>query len=580
MQKINYPKQQMHRFPYTKLAEKQILEKLAAVRAGPTSRSELSGALAGKTLRIVADGGLELAYAFKSRNALSLAEGGGAPVQAGYGALDFSGLVLFSHLVPGTQRGYHVIVDPVSNLATVFEFWFSGYTDARELQREVHFGYVDVKGQEPPISRHGITNRIEGKGFHWRQDTGVETIELFPSVLYSNFVELTRFGGELSYCAPSDYIRIDDDRYIYSRVEAEFAGTMTLYVLDLNTVRQAGLRLGFNETDALEYYLFRGHGEIVGQIAVFSPLDNHGEKIDFGARPRPQKKGERLVYRPLLTNPAMSKAQVEAVVAQKTSVFPAREGGMGGHKLPDSELLVGKSLTVRYDDGGPVITYRFDDKKTLHWRREGESQWHQETYNGWEPAPGVVFFGHLLGGAVNHDCMEVVIDFDNALTSCVQGWLGTPYMANEAARKTWFGVVEMEGLTPPQYRRHQFTDELVGRALTWNYSPGLTSMHVYTTPYSFSWVIFLANGAGGLEWSGPAQYVKIRDELYLFNWLEEACNGTLGTLVINTRTMHDCGIGYHCGTEGLSLSAIGAYSRNAGQFDVKKFYGPKAARGA
>jgi hypothetical protein len=121
--------------------------------------------------------------------------------------------------------------------------------------------------------------------------------------------------------------------------------------------------------------------------------------------------------------------------------------------------------------------------------------------------------------------VAIAIDFDNALTSCVQGWLGTPYMANEAARKTWFGVVEMEGLTPPKYRRHQFSDELVGRALTWNYSPGLTSMHVYTTPHSFSWIIFLGNGAGGLEWSGPAQYVKLRDDLSV-QLAGEACNGT------------------------------------------------------
>lgn len=580
MQKIDYPKQQMHRFAYTKLTDKQILDKLATAKAGPSAQAETSSALVGRALLLRCDSGLELGLTFKTRGQLALAEGAAASVPAAYGALEFAGLTLVSVLVPGTPRGYHVILDPASRLVTVFESWFSGYTDAREVQREVHFGYVESAGQEAPKARHGITNRIEGKGFHWRQDTGIETIELFPSVLYSNFVELTRLGGELSFCAPSDYIRIDDERYVYARVEAEFSGILTLYALDLNSVQQAGLRLGFNERDALEYYLFRGHGEIVGQIAVFSPLDNQGEKIDFGSRPRPQKKGDRLVYRPLLTNPALSKAEVEAVVAAKTSVFASREGGMGGHKLPDSDLLVGKSLTVRYDNGGPVINYRFDDAKTLHWRHEGDAQWHQETYNAWEPAPGVVFFGHLLGGAANHDCLKVVLDFDNALSSCVQGWLGTPYMANEAARKTWFGVLEMEGLVTPQYRRHQFTDELVGRAMTWNYSPGLTSMHVYTTPYSFSWIIFLSNGAGGLEWSGPAQYVKIRDDLYLFNWLEESCNGTLGTLVINTRTMHDCGIGYHCGKDGLSLSAIGAYARNAGQFDLRKFYGPKAARSA
>ncbi len=576
MQKIKYPKEQMHRIRYTKLTEQQIADKLTPAVAGPTCASPCSEALAGKSLRIVTDDGPVLSYTFKSKNKLTLTEDKGARLDAGYGALGLKQIVLFTHLVPKTQRGYHVIVDLKSNLATVFEVWFSGYTDQREVQRQIHYGYVDVKGQAPPKERHRITNRLEGKGYHWKQDTGIETLEIFPSVLYSNFVELTRFGGELSFCGPSDYVKIDDELYVYSRVEAEFSGVMTLYALDVNTVKQAGVRLGFDENDALQYYLFNGTGEMVGQIALFEPFDDHGEKIVMGNRPPLTKKGERPVYRPLLTNPAMTKEEVEAAVAKNTVAFNPRTP-MAGNKLPSTDFLAGKELTVRYDDGGPVIHYKFDDTAKLHWRQDGESQWREEQYQAWEPAPGVIFFGHLLGGAPKHDGVAVAIDFDNALTTCVQGTLGTPYMANEAARKTWFGVVEMEGLTAPKYRRHQFTDELVGRALTWNYSPGLTSMHVYTTPHSFSWIIFLGSGAGGLEWSGPAQYVKLRDELYLFNWLEEACNGTLGILVINTRTMHDCGIGYHCGKEGLSLSAIGAQARNAGQFDIRKFYGPREA---
>ena len=76
--------------------------------------------------------------------------------------------------------------------------------------------------------------------------------------MFSNFVELTRFGGELSFCGPSDYIKISDDLYIYSRVEAEFSGTMTTYVLDVNRAEQIGVRLGFDETDTLEYLPVQG----------------------------------------------------------------------------------------------------------------------------------------------------------------------------------------------------------------------------------------------------------------------------------------------------------------------------------
>jgi hypothetical protein len=572
VQRIIYPKEQMHRIRYTKLTEQQIGERLAAA-AAPACASGFSDALAGKSLKIVADDGLVLSYTFHGRNALALTEGSGKSVRAHYGALTLRQVVFFSHLVPGTQKGYGVVVDLENHLATVFEVWFSGYRDNREVQRQIHFGYVEADGSAAPHMRHALTNRLEGKGFHWRQDNGIETLEIYPSVLYSNFVELTRLGGELSFCGPSDYVRLDDDLYVYSRVEAEFSGTLTLYVLDLNEAQQIGMRLGFNANDALEYYLFAGAGAALGQIALFEPFDDQGEKIVLGNRPPMTRKGERPVYRPLLTNPAMTTQEVEAAVANSTAVF--ERSPMAGYELPVSGYLVGKELTVRYDDGGPVLHYRFEDAKTLVWQREGESGWHTETYRAWEPAPEVIFFGHLLGGAPRHDCVAVAIDFANGLTTCVQGMLGTPYMANEAARKTWFGIVEMEGLTPPQYLRHRFTDELVGHALTWHYSPGLTSMHVYTTPYSFSWIIFLGNDAGGLEWSGPAQYVKLRDELYLFNWLEEACNGTLGVLVINTRTMHDCGIDYHCGKQGLRLGGIGARARNAGRFDVLKFYGPK-----
>jgi hypothetical protein len=449
------------------------------------------------------------------------------------------------------------------------------------VQREVYFGYVAEPGKPAPQARHSRTNRIEGKGFYWKQDTGIETLEFYPSTFYSNFVELTRLGGELGFCAPSDYVKINDELYIYSRAECEFSGIMTLYVLDANRAEQIGVRLGFDAADALEYYVFRGTGEWLGQIAQFERFGDVGDTVapvpppPAGAAPAaagPPAKGARRVYRPMRNNWQMNKAEVDALTT--TAAF-AGASAMAGNKSPISEFLVGKALTLRFDKG-PVVEYRFDEVQKLHWRHEGESAWHEERYESWESAPGVIMFGHLLTGAPSHDCYKVVADFEQGLATLIHGTIGTPYIANEAAADTLFGIIEMEGLTPPKYRRHHFTDELVGRAITWNYSPGLTSMHLYTTPHSLSWIIFGESGAGGMEWSGPASYVKIRDGLYLAYWLEEACNGTLGTILVNMRTMHDCGIGYHCGRDGLRLSSVGAHARHAGWFDVARFYEIKA----
>src|SRR5690606_6737043 len=129
-----------------------------------------------------------------------------------------------------------------------------------------------------------------------------------------------RLGGELSFCAPSDYIRINDELYVYSRVEAEFSGTMTTYLLDVNRAEQVGMRLGFDANDDLEYYMFRGRGETVGQLAQFEPFGDVGKTIPLGNRQLPDRKGARPVYRPMRTNPIMTKEEVKAA-AQKARAF-------------------------------------------------------------------------------------------------------------------------------------------------------------------------------------------------------------------------------------------------------------------
>ena len=579
-----YPKEQMHRIAYTKLSERQIAEKLSPVAvSGPTSASPLSGVFAGKSIRIVTDKGPALSYTFRGTNRLSLAENGGGAAEAGYGALTLGSVAFFSHVIPGTQRGYAAVIDRDTNLATVFELWFSGYKDNREVQREIYYGYVEQPGQAPPKARHVTTNRVEGKGFYWKQDNGAETLEFYPSAAYSNFVELSRLGGELGFCGPSDYIKINDDLYVYTRTECEFSGTFTAYVMDLNRIEQVGVRLGFDANDALEYYVFRGKGEWLGQHAHFEKFgDESGAPVPAAAAGQTPAKGARRVYRPFETMAKMTKAEVDAVCAKHTTAFAPRASGpgasMAGNLGPPTGWLAGKTFTLRYDHA-PAMEYRFDDAETLHWRKEGSGNWTKARYQAWESMPGVILFGHLLEGEPNHDGHSIVVDFDEGLVTCFNGYLNTPYFANEAGVKIHFGVIEMEGLIPPKYRRHVLTDEIVGRAVSQNYAPGLTSMHLYTTPYSLSWIIFTGSDAGGLEWSGPARYVKIRNGLYFMYWLEEACNGTLGTILVNFHTMRDVGVGYNCGTNGLNMSAVGAHERLAGQFDVKRFYQVKASGG-
>ena len=582
---INTP---MHRIKYTNLTKDQIGQRLKAVESvGPTSISALSDALSGKTFRIVTDGGPTLDYEFTSKNLLMLSENGGAKTAAGYGALTMEQGVIFSHLIPGAQKGYNVFLDLETDLVTVIEVWFSSgmkigtqakndiIVEDREVQREVYFGYIETAGKNPPEARHHRTNRMEGKGLYWKQDTGVETLEFYVSVASVNFVELTRYMDYLSYCSPSDYVLINDNMFIHNRSEAEFSGIFTMFAIDLFSVTQAGVRLGFNEKDELEYYMFRGEGEIVGQIARLEPFSEHG-LVAMGAQskdPQDTVKGQRQAYRPARTFQYMTDEEMHEAALKRTLAFG--EGvptSMAANRMPFTEKLTGKEFTLRYDRTGPVRHYRFQEGYKLSYRDDGETQWREAEYRAYEADRNLFFFTHILADSKPRASEQVIVDFANGLTTCIHSRMGTEYYGNETTYYPLFGVMEMKGINPPRYTRHGFTDELIGQCFSMSWSDQLTSMHLYTSADSMCWTIFTDDQIRGSQWSSPAMFIKFRPQVYLIVQNEEACNGVQMTLLLNRKTMRSSGCEFSGGARGVMLYPTGAYVRHIGKFDVKGFY--------
>jgi len=586
----------MHRVKYTNLTKDQIAQRLKSTEAGPASASELSDVLLGKTLRIVTDKGLTLNYEFRGKNRLTLSENGGSVIQAGYGALTIRQGVLFSHMIPGAQKGYNVYVDLETDLVTVFEVWLSSgrkevtlankevLVEDREVQREYYFGYVETAGKKPPETRHHLTNRVEGKGLHWKQDNGVETLELYASVASVNFVELTRHADYLSFCSPSDYVMLGPSLFIHSRSEAEFSGIYTMLVMDLFTpVSQAGVRLGFNENDELEYYMFRGKGEIVGQLAGLEPFSEHGRSpmiVQSSKDPQAPGKGQRLVYRPVKDFPYMTDDEVHEAALKNTSAFGGAAGIdapqiMAGNSMPFTDKLVGKEFTLRYDRG-PVRHYRFKEKFRLSYRDDGETRWQDADYRCYEGDEQLFFFSHLLIDSKPRASVQVAVDFTNGLSTCIHSHMGTPYFGNETTYYALFGVMEMAGVNPPLYIRHEHSYDLVGSAISWSYSDQMTSMHLFASPHSMSWTIFTDDQTRGAQWSSPCIIIKLRPMIYIFCQNEEACNGAQMCELFNLNIMRGCGFGFSGGARGVNLGLVGALGRFIGKYDIAKFFGPKA----
>jgi hypothetical protein len=581
----------MHRFKYTKLTKEQIGTKLKAAEGGPKSASAFSNVLSGKTLKIVTQDGPTLEYKFVTNTLLSLR--GGSQLTATYGALTLNQIVFFSHLIPGEQKGYNVFIDQKTNLATVFEVWTSSgikqnagspneFTlDDREVQRQIYFGYVD-SGQKAPEKLHHYTNRMTGKGIHWTQDTGIETLELYASVANTNFVELTRHIDDLSYVATSDYVLVDDRTIIYNRTECEFSGIHTCFVADLYGVKQVGVRFGFNDKDELEYYMFRGDGKVVGQLAYLENFDDHGLKPMFAPAAAAPPKGARTTYRPVRTFAHMTDEEVHQAALERTSAFGAGAAQQAppqavatGNNLPFSDILVGKEFTLRLDNGGPVRDYRIKEMFKLQYRDHSDNVWHDADYRAYEGDDNLAWFSHIIADSKPRASVQVAVDFTSGLVTSIESHMGTEYYGNETTYRAVFGVVEMPNLEAPLYVRHQLTDELVGHAFSWSYSDQTTSMHIYSSPHSMSWVIFTGAQALGAEWCSPCIYVKLRPGVYIFCQNEEACNGNQMIELLNTKASHDCGFTFNGSARGVSLGVTGAIGRHIGKFDILELYGPK-----
>jgi hypothetical protein len=587
---------------FNPMSDEEIIRK---VNANPKASGTSCPCLAGKSFKVRLEGEFapaQLEYDILDAEKLTVIENG-TSYNAPYSATSLGRVVILTHLIPGTSRGWHLVIDTKTNALTAFETWFGievpvggdmmGTTPPtgtrkipREIQRHYHFGWADFGTNEKPEKLHTTTNRMEGRGLHWQYCNGYELLTFFPSVICSTLVELSDPQGGITMTNPSDYIKIDDEFYIYTRWEVEFSGKMWIEVLNFFEMKAVGFSFGFDEKDELNYELHAADLEITGDAA-------HLEKITYNGDKEPpmamlKGKGARYAYRPMDIDIPMTKEEAHQKARESQRIFEF--GGpnimASGNNLPFTDYLVGKQFKVKLDcekhaaapwGGTQDVVYEYDviSKDRLKWRFAGGT-WQEEKYVAFEPAKDIIFFSHMLTGDPDFANVSQAVDFSNGLTTTVRAQIGNWHSEWEIGAYAKFGVLEYGDIVPPFARRHHFTTDLVGKTYTWNYSDTMSSIHVYSSPESYSWTIFQNDNSGGATWSSPCFYIKLRDDAYMFQWVEENCNGSQGIMVFNPKTMHDGGFFFGVGRHmGLTLNITGAFARSLGNFDIMKYFDKK-----
>jgi hypothetical protein len=523
-------------FQYTRLTPRQVSD---AVDAEPFT---FAGSEASPGYRLLLDDSLTFT------------------VPEGAACLRLNNITLNVWRAPRSLTFFVAVADERTQLATVFETWLCGEglpgagLPPREVQRHISTGYI-TGAAAPQHHRHKATKRLTGKVIQWSDE-----LTIFGSATYSACVP----GGSVqTFCYPSDYYELDDRHWLYSRVEVEFSGAFALEVIDLYTTEKIAVKFGLNAQDKFGCALYSDAGRIRGQLAAYFPF-GLTEDLPSPTLP-PAPKGMRFLYRPSgLTHP-MTLGEVKAVASETKAWkgafdFPGKEKKMMEH----STLLNNRTFSLVFDNG-TAWEYETGTDFRMRFRPEG-GEWKSERYDAFEADDQLLFFAHVTDNDCPTDALQYAIDLKNGLVTCIRSTFDNPLSPRDPRQEWLFGVVRSEGV-PLSDQRHAFTDELLGRSYTWEYSDEISSQHIYTSTESFTYTI-ISDAGPGVMGSFPCRYVKIRDGVYLLSWVEMRSQGIQGILLFNTKTMHDCGTCHGLThDQTFEFNTFGAESRSAGRYD-------------
>ncbi len=249
----------------------------------------------------------------------------------------------------------------------------------------------------------------------------------------------------------------------------------------------------------------------------------------------------------------VSREVIEASVA-KFSADPENyiHSSVAGPYVPeDSEALCGKTLVFH----GEGREYRFDFGK-LHELRFSEDGGEEKTcYCNVKTMDDEIFLvNQLIPGYPCSRQVTLIADMKSGNATICDAHVGTEHSNIDVGREFFFG--KLDGEFPEELPAHCFTDELVGKAIDWDYGR-IVIKHMYTSNLYYTYS-HPSKTYGAWMATNPADYVKLRDNIFLFSFVEERQHGLQALFVIDLNRYHDIGCFYGVSADHMTSACIGA----------------------
>ncbi len=271
--------------------------------------------------------------------------------------------------------------------------------------------------------------------------------------------------------------------------------------------------------------------------------------------------------------------------------------GLEQYREPLCYELAGRAYQLVMDNGCRYALH-FLSGEMLAWGEQGRAmRW--DTYECLKLDDETYFVNWEVYGTPLRHCLTVVLDLKADLVTAVHARIGevktAPWLVTH---DILFGAIKMPG-RPLNPIRHAFTPDLVGKNIFWRYSSNFGITHAFITEHYLRVPIGQPAplppdatpeqiAARDAEYERrrnhlfeiPAFYVKIREDVYFFGFIEETecrtdptlCGNSL-IMVMDTNRIHDVGRCFasdydnHYAPQNFVFSAFGAFHQTPDLID-------------
>ena len=205
-----------------------------------------------------------------------------------------------------------------------------------------------------------------------------------------------------------------------------------------------------------------------------------------------------------------------------------------------AEAILGQRLELSFPNDA-TLTLSFRSETELAWDdsdgAQGSGFYRALSAPG---CPKVVFVHQYRDGLWPPTCVDLVLDLETGYATVVIAQLGGDERPREAVHTIRFG--EITGIPhPADAEPHGYTTDLIGKAIHWE-MPAFTKKppikHIYLSPLYYG--IFMTREDGTCYMAAdPADYIRIRGNLYLVSVIEARRSGIQLNFLINTDLLED-----------------------------------------